>query len=81
MFRTQRGLCAVCGNPETIIDKKTGLPILLSVDHHHETGQVRALLCRGCNTAFGLLKEDPDRIYALLHYAEVWQLWKEKYDS
>ena len=32
---------------------------------------IRALLCAACNTAFGLLNEDPVRIEALLHYAQA----------
>jgi hypothetical protein len=40
----QRHRCAICGN----IRK-------LSVDHNHETGSVRGLLCGGCNGAIGNL--------------------------
>ena len=38
------------------------------VDHCHETGKVRGLLCHNCNTALGLLKDDPARIANLITY-------------
>jgi Recombination endonuclease VII len=42
-------------------------------DHCHTSQKIRALLCGDCNTSFGLLKEDPERIQALLAYAKQWQ--------
>lgn len=59
MYRKQKGRCALC----------TGLPCgpgsqmgRLHIDHCHETGRVRGLLCGRCNTALGLLKHDADLI-------------------
>lgn len=52
----QDGVCAICQRT----DKRA-----LSVDHCHETGQVRGLLCGPCNRALGLLEdklESVDRI-------------------
>jgi hypothetical protein len=71
MFLAQDGTCAVCKQPETAIDTRTQRIANLHVDHDHKTGKVRALLCRGCNTAYGLLGEDPERIRLLLRYAET----------
>ena len=50
---------------------RSNRPRKLAIDHCHITGRVRALLCAACNTAFGLLNEDPVRIEALLHYAQA----------
>ena len=66
----QGGRCKICLEYETDVDKRTGKVKGLSVDHNHETGQVRDLLCRGCNTSLGLLKEDPARIQNMLNYLE-----------
>lgn len=60
MLVGQAGRCGGCGDP------------LLSpaVDHDHATGAVRGLLCTGCNTALGSLRDDPVRILRLLAYLE-----------
>lgn len=42
----------------------------LYVDHNHETGALRGLLCPGCNTAIGLLGESPAHFAAALSYLE-----------
>jgi hypothetical protein len=49
MLLGQAGVCAICGNVETVIDK-TGNIKRLAVDHCHSTGAVRGLLCMSCNT-------------------------------
>lgn len=54
--------CKICG-PGNWSEIKA-----LSVDHCHASGRVRGLLCSSCNTALGLLGDDPDRITALLAY-------------
>lgn len=40
----------------------------LHFDHDHETGEFRGWLCRQCNMALGLLKDDPLRLEALARY-------------
>lgn len=76
LFDKQDGLCAICGKPETAILKRSGQVKNLAVDHCHESGKIRALLCSACNQAFGCMKEDPELIRALLAYAERWQAQK-----
>ncbi|KKL84335.1 hypothetical protein LCGC14_1965730, partial [marine sediment metagenome] len=39
----------------------------------HRTGKIRALLCTNCNTAFGLMKENPDFVQGLLNYAKSYE--------
>jgi Recombination endonuclease VII len=68
MLADQKGLCAVCGNPETSAYK--GKPRLMHVDHDHETGGVRGLLCFGCNNGLGAFKDDPARLRAAADYIE-----------
>lgn len=54
----------VCSNPAC--DNTTRL----HMDHDHSTGEFRALLCGGCNSALGMLKENPDRMTGLREYIE-----------
>lgn len=54
MHRAQNGRCKIC-------DKKDSEEVLnLCVDHDHDSGKVRGLLCDFCNTSLGFLKDDPD---------------------
>ena len=50
MLVAQGGGCAICGRPAP---EGTSL----HVDHDHETGAVRGLLCFTCNGALGMLTE------------------------
>ena len=57
LVSSQKNLCKICGKPE--VAKKRGKRHRdLSVDHNHNTGKVRGLLCQKCNAALGLLKCD-----------------------
>lgn len=38
------------------------------VDHCHETGEVRGLLCHNCNIAMGLLKENTTTLQQMINY-------------
>ena len=64
----QDGLCAICERPEVSIDTRTGEVFRLSVDHCHESGKVRGLLCHRCNRAIGLLDDDPDVLRKAIGY-------------
>ena len=48
----QQGMCGICGD-----EAQAGKA--LHVDHDHDTGVVRGLLCGHCNRAIGLLRDDP----------------------
>ena len=52
MLHEQGGLCAICGTDEP---NSAGS---FHVDHDHETGKVRGLLCNRCNTRLGTLEID-----------------------
>ena len=50
----QGGRCAICRRFETRWAR--GRPLPLSVDHDHETGEVRGLLCARCNATLGFFE-------------------------
>lgn len=70
MLADQNGVCAICKRPETAIDKRSGKPYVLAVDHCHRSNQIRGLLCTGCNTSIGLFRDDPNIIRAAAAYLE-----------
>jgi hypothetical protein len=55
MLKEQDGKCAVC-----FIEEKYTENSRLCVDHNHETGEIRGLLCKKCNQALGLLQDNAD---------------------
>jgi hypothetical protein len=50
MFAAQNGVCAICGLPPN--SRK------LEVDHDHDTGKIRGLLCHKCNFMLGFAQND-----------------------
>lgn len=63
LVEKQDGGCAIC-------DTKPANPLLLVVDHNHDTGKVRGLLCGGCNTGLGIFGDSPERLERALGYLE-----------
>lgn len=63
MFINQGEVCAIC--KDECKTKK-----MLSVDHDHITGKVRGLLCNRCNSALGMLRDNPVIIKRALLYIQ-----------
>lgn len=61
MLDQQRGVCYVCGGVNSNGRR-------LSVDHNHETGEVRKLLCHPCNASLGSLREDISVLENMINY-------------
>lgn len=60
MVAARGGLCDICHRPESMTQR--GKVKRLSVDHDHDTGAVRGLLCSACNRALGFFGDDVTRV-------------------
>lgn len=58
----QQGKCFLCGSNGSGKDNR------LVVDHDHDTGEVRGLLCWNCNVGIGLFKEDISLLEKVIKY-------------
>lgn len=56
--------CEVCGEGPKANEK------YLHVDHDHESGRVRGVLCRSCNHCLGFARDNPGLLRALAFYLE-----------
>lgn len=63
MLAFQGGRCATCCATSADSTRSN-----LHVDHDHDTGRVRGLLCSHCNRALGNVSDDPDRLMRLAAY-------------
>ncbi len=61
LLASQGGRCAICGRTENG-------GVALGVDHDHETGAIRGILCDPCNIGIGGLRDDPHLLRAAIDY-------------
>ena len=71
MHAAQDGKCAICGNPETIA--RYGKTRWLAVDHCHDSGKVRSLLCGNCNPMIGYAKDKIEVLEKAIAYLKSHQ--------
>lgn len=60
MLTDQNGGCAICGVAST--------RRRLDIDHDHETGKVRGLLCEKCNRGLGFFKDNIETLKKVIKY-------------
>ena len=61
MFENQNGVCMICGGINSNGRR-------LAIDHNHETGKVRDLLCGNCNHFIGQAKENIIILQSAINY-------------
>lgn len=61
-LESQGGVCAICSDPP---GKRP-----LAVDHDHQTGKIRGLLCLTCNVGIGSLKDNSEILRRAITYLE-----------
>lgn len=62
MLQAQDGRCHIC---------KELFGTLIHVDHDHQNGAVRGLLCHKCNVGLGHFRDDPELLRAAAAYLET----------
>lgn len=65
MLHKQDNCCAICGKHQLEFKRR------FDVDHNHETGEVRGLLCYDCNPGLGKFKDNPKLLRAAADYLEA----------
>lgn len=63
-MRSEQPNCAICG----IVFDDSHQSTRACVDHSHETGAVRDLLCAKCNSGLGYFRDAPDLLKAAADY-------------
>jgi len=72
-LNSQSGVCAVCGKEEVVHAKNGKDMKRLAVDHDHNTGEIRGLLCSNCNAAIGYFKDEISIIERAVMYLKSWK--------
>src|SRR5271166_4882501 len=62
MSAAQDGKCHIC----------EAMDVKLCVDHDHDTGEIRKLLCRTCNMLVGFFEKHPERMQATAWYVQLY---------
>ena len=68
MSLKQNHLCAICFKPETSYDPTWKKVKKLAVDHCHETGKIRGLLCGRCNMSIGRFEDSIKILESAISY-------------
>lgn len=62
MLKEQKSVCAICGEKDENRN--------LHVDHDHETGEVRGLLCKQCNHGLGNFRDNKQYLNSAIEYLD-----------
>jgi hypothetical protein len=63
MLAAQENRCLICKGENLVESKRS-----LAVDHDHNTGAIRGLLCYRCNVGLGYFLHDPQRLASAISY-------------
>lgn len=63
MLEAQGGCCAICGREQ--------VGMRMHIDHCHDSGIVRGILCSNCNTGLGMFNDDPIRMLIAIDYLQA----------
>jgi len=66
ILKEQEGICIICKVPPNGAN--------LAVDHDHNTGKIRGLLCNKCNNGLGCFNDNIFKLKAAINYLESWEI-------
>ena len=82
LFMQQSGVCAICHQPEVTEGIRRGVTRVaksMAVDHDHESGNVRGLLCRLCNTSLGGFRDNIGILESAIRYLQnPYRIYEDK---
>jgi len=59
-YERQECCCAICKDEIKLVDS--------AIDHNHNTGEFRGVLCKQCNRALGMFKDSPTVLQNAIEY-------------
>lgn len=65
MFSEQGGCCKACKRHQDVFKRR------LVIDHCHQTGKVRGLLCISCNLCLGYVNDNKNTLLSLMEYLDL----------
>lgn len=68
MLKNQGYKCAICGEELFLFGDMENRNKVAHVDHNHETGEVRGLLCDKCNRGLGYFRDNTDYLLSAISY-------------
>lgn len=76
MLKEQKNSCAICKIPfeDKLLILSDGRRITrytAAIDHNHETGKIRGLLCNSCNVGLGYFKDNPTYLQRSIIYLDL----------
>lgn len=74
LTKKQDGLCAICDDAFNYKRKRV-------LDHCHNTGEVRGLLCYNCNLGLGMFKDDVDKLNRAIIYLSQFKPLQQEWEA
>jgi hypothetical protein len=62
-YEAQKGNCPICTNSIQLMNS--------AIDHNHQSGEFRGILCKTCNRALGLFRDNPDILTSAASYLQL----------
>lgn len=63
MLKSQEGVCAICKRHRVATNKE-----YMAIDHCHDTGDIRGILCNWCNRGLGVFEDNVEFLENAIKY-------------